>query len=77
MVNSIDKSLDENLYDFHNFGLVHEEGDKNKKELTAFLGPKSDRNTKKITWTNKIPDSVLDGRQRAADIPTPNPRPMS
>ena len=76
LVNSIDKSLDETLYDHHDFGLVHNDNDNNKKELTAYLGPKSDKNTKKIIWTNKIPQRVLDGRQRACDI-IPSSPPVS
>ena len=56
LINSIDKSLDENLYDFHDFGLVD---DASKEEvLVSYLGPKSDKNTKKIYWTNKKPVTV-------------------
>jgi len=59
LVNSIDKALDPNCFDPHNFGNV-EDAD-NERVLEGFLGPKKKASTKKILWTNKHPTNV--GRQ--------------
>ena len=69
IVNSIDKSLDENCFDPHDFGTVVE--DENEVILTGYLGPKKNPNTPKIFWTNKVPTTV--GRQRSCDILPRNP----
>ena len=64
LVNSVDKSLDEHYYDPHDFGVAEDLA--SEKVLEAFLGPKKNRNIKKIFWTNKKPPNG--GRQRACDV---------
>ena len=55
LVNSIDKSLDENCYYPHDFGVPE-----------TFVGLKKNPNTKKIFWTNKNPPNA--SCQRACDV---------
>ena len=64
LINSIDKSLDENYRDPHDFGVAEDLA--SEKFLETFLGPKKNPNTKKIFWTNKKPPNV--SRQRACDV---------
>ena len=71
MVNSIDKSLDENCYDPHEFGVAEDLA--SEKVLEAFLGPKKNPSPKKIFWTNKRPPNVY--CQRACDVLPCTPRP--
>ena len=73
LVNSIDKSLDENCYDPHDFAVV--ENPKNETVLTGFSGSKKNPKTKKIFWTNKKPQNA--GRQRACDILPRSPKPST
>ena len=69
VVNSIDKSLDENCYDPHDFGVAEDLA--SEKVLKGFLGPKKNPNTKKNFWANKKPPNA--GRQGVRDSRTPQP----
>ena len=71
MVNSTDKSLYENCYDPHDFGVAEDLAF--KKVLETFLDPKKNTNTKKIFWTiKKLPNAY---RQRACDVLPRTPLP--
>ena len=64
LVNSIDKSLDRNCFDPHDFSTAdHEE---HETVLTGYLGPKENPATEIILWSNKNPERV--DRQRNCDI---------
>ena len=63
-VNSIDAALDIENYD----NLIYLNCAGEWEDLTGFLGPKKEKNTKTITWTNEGPSLV--GRQRACDVIT-------
>ena len=73
LVNSIDKSLDETCYDKHNFGMV--ENDDEAVILTGYLGPKKNRKTETVFWTNSMPNNS--GRQRSCDILPRAPAPAT
>ena len=73
LVSSIDKSLDENCYDRHDFGVA--EDLPSEKVLQVFLSPKKKYNTKKIFCTNKkLPNA---SRQRACDVLPRTPQPLT
>lgn len=73
LVNSIDKSLDETCYEKHNFGMVE---DKDKATvLTGYLGPKKKPTTRKIFWTNAMPNTV--GQHRSCDVLPRAPNPLT
>ena len=72
-VNSINKSLDENCYDPHDFAVV--EDPKNETVLTGFLGPKKNTKTKKICSRSKKPQNAR--CQRASNILPHNPKPST
>ena len=60
-VHDIDSSLDENNYK----EIVYMNKDGVLEELCGYLGPKKDKNTKKIWWSSEHP--VATGRQRKCD----------
>ena len=64
LVNSIDKSLDRNYLDPHDFGTA--DYDFHERFLTGYLDPKENPATETILWSNKNPERV--DRQRSCDI---------
>ena len=73
LVNSVDKSLDPNCFDPHDFGTVDDE--EHETVLTGYLGPKKNLATETILWSNKKPERV--GRQRSCDILPRSPKPST
>ena len=61
LVHDINSSLNEECYDDIHF--INRKGQWEK--LTGYLGPKTNKNTKAISWTSDFPTQ---GRQRACDI---------
>ena len=71
LVNSIDKSLDENCYDPHDFGVAEDLA--SEKVLETFLDPKKNPNTKKIFCTIRKLSNAC--RQKACDVLPRTPLP--
>ena len=69
LFNSIDKSLDPNCSDPHDFGTVDDE--EHETVLTGYLGPRKNPATETILWLNKKPERV--GRQRSCVATSPQP----
>ena len=64
LVNSVNKLLDPNCFDPHDFGTDDDE--EHETVLTGYLGPKKNSATETVLWSNKKPEKV--GRQRNCDI---------
>ena len=73
LVNLINKSLDPNCFDPHEFSTVDDE--EHETVLTGYLGPKKNPGTETILWSNKKPERV--GRQRSCDILPRSPQPST
>ena len=73
LVNSINKLLDPNCFDPHDFGTVDDE--EHETVLTGYLGPKKNPSTEIILWSNKKPEKV--GGQRSCDILPRSPQPST
>ena len=68
LVNSVNKLLDPNCFDPHDFGTVDDK--EHETVLTGYLGIK-----KNLLWSNKKPERV--GRQRSWDILPRSPQPST
>ena len=73
LVNSINKLLDSNCFDPHDFGTVDEK--EHETVLTGYSGPKKNPTTETVLWSNKKPERV--GRQRSCDILPRGPQPST
>ena len=64
LVHDTDSALDKNNYDLIHYINVNGHWE----SLTGYLGPKTDKKTKTITWTSTLPSQT--GRQRRCDAIT-------